>query len=84
MLVWSKELPTVPGYYWFRETRYSQPRLVDFILLGLTEFIPCQQSIRDRNRLETQYNPTGEWAGPILEPLEPKEKVDEPLPVPTT
>ncbi|WP_413935987.1 hypothetical protein [Nitrospira sp. BLG_1] len=64
-LVWTRERPTVPGWYWYRDMT-TVPRVVSLIqdgyglvVYGIEEY--C-------NRL---YEVRGEWAGPIPPPEEP-------------
>lgn len=65
---WTKEVPEQAGYYWFREREYMPYEIVKFELLGLTEFVPMQQCIKGNTTLQTQYNPSGEWYGPLEVP----------------
>ena len=64
---WSNETPKRAGYYWFREKPYMPYEIVKFDLLGsdLGTFIPMQQCIKDHRSIHTQYNPSGEWYGPL-------------------
>ena len=66
---WTTELPTEPGWYWFRNARLDKPTIVKverynkklgaIIYHGLTR--GCAYFI-------TVHDDTGEWAGPIEEP----------------
>lgn len=66
-LAWTRERPTVPGWYWYRD-RSIVPRVVSLtqdgyglVAYGIEEY--C-------NRL---YEVRGEWAGPLPHPEEPRE-----------
>ncbi len=59
-LRWTNEVPTVPGWYWWRRLLNHTP-----IVLGITEFDSMQYSGLSGNY--PIYN-FGEWAGPVLPP----------------
>ena len=68
-LVWTKEPPTVPGWYWYTQSDFSRPRIVQIMYRGLdTDRLVVSFAGNEEN--EWVEDMVGWWAGPILIPEE--------------
>ena len=68
-LVWTKE-PTVPGWYWYTQSDFSRPRIVQLMYRGLdTDRLTA--SFAGNEEDEWVEDMVGRWAGPIPMPEEP-------------
>lgn len=69
-LVWTKEPPTVPGWYWYTQRDFSRPRIVQIMYRGLdTDRLTA--SFAGNEEDEWVEDMVGRWAGPIPMPEEP-------------
>lgn len=69
-LVWTKEPPTVPGWYWYTQSDFSRPRIVQLMYRGLdTDRLTA--SFAGNEEDEWVEDMVGRWAGPIPIPEEP-------------
>ena len=69
-LVWTKEPPTVPGWYWYTQSDFSRPRIVQIMYRGLdTDRLTA--SFAGNEEDEWVEDMVGRWAGPIPMPEEP-------------
>lgn len=69
-LVWTKEPPTVPGWYWYTQSDFSRPRIVQLMYRGLdTDRLTA--SLAGNEEDEWVEDMVGRWAGPIPIPEEP-------------
>ena len=69
-LVWTKEPPTVPGWYWYTQSDFSRPRIVQLMYRGLdTDRLTA--SFAGNEEDEWVEDMVGRWAGPIPMPEEP-------------
>lgn len=69
-LVWTKEPPTVPGWYWYTQRDFSRPRIVQLMYRGLdTDRLTA--SFAGNEEDEWVEDMVGRWAGPIPMPEEP-------------
>ena len=69
-LVWTKERPTVPGWYWYTQSDFSRPRIVQLMYRGLdTDRLTA--SLAGNEEDEWVEDMVGRWAGPIPIPEEP-------------
>lgn len=67
-LVWTKEPPTVPGWYWYHRY-FSSPRIVQLMYRGLdTDRLVVSFAGNEEN--EWVEDMVGWWAGPIPIPEE--------------
>lgn len=67
-LVWTKEPPTVPGWYWYHRY-FSSPRIVQLMYRGLdTDRLVVSFAGNEEN--EWVEDMVGWWAGPIPMPEE--------------
>lgn len=65
-LVWTKEPPTVPGWYWYQRY-FSRPRIVQIMYRGLdTDRLTA--SFAGNEEDEWVEDMVGRWAGPISMP----------------
>lgn len=62
MFYWTKELPTVSGFYWWRKYPSWAGKIVDVYQSGLNETM-----MMDGWSVALQ---AGEWAGPIPKPID--------------
>ena len=68
-LVWTKEPPTVPGWYWYTQSDFSRPRIVQLMYRGLdTDRLTA--SFAGNEEDEWVEDMVGRWAGPIPMPEE--------------
>lgn len=68
-LVWTKEPPTVPGWYWY-QCCFSRPRIAQIMYRGLdTDRLTA--SFAGNEEDEWVEDMVGRWAGPIPIPEEP-------------
>lgn len=68
-LVWTKERPTVPGWYWYTQSDFSRPRIVQIMYRGLdTDRLTA--SFAGNEEDEWVEDMVGRWAGPIPIPEE--------------
>lgn len=68
-LVWTKEPPTVPGWYWYTQSDFSRPRIVQIMYRGLdTDRLVVSFAGNEEN--EWVEDMVGWWAGPIPMPEE--------------
>lgn len=68
-LVWTKERPTVPGWYWYTQSDFSRPRIVQLMYRGLdTDRLTA--SFAGNEEDEWVEDMVGRWAGPIPMPEE--------------
>lgn len=68
-LVWTKERPTVPGWYWY-QCCFSRPRIAQIMYRGLdTDRLTA--SFAGNEEDEWVEDMVGRWAGPIPIPEEP-------------
>lgn len=63
-LQWTKEPPTTPGGYWWREKQEKRPRIVDVGQAAGMYLAFTPKGLCKVNELD------GEWAGPLPEPRE--------------
>ncbi len=69
-LVWSAKPPTVPGWYWYTQSDFSRPRIVQIMYRGLdTDRLVVSFAGKEEN--EWVEDMVGRWAGPIPMPEEP-------------
>lgn len=71
-LRWSKEPPTMPGWYWWKEGRNEESMIVHvFIVAHISgEKFLCAQFAGEGDIVHRIDKIDGEWAGPISEPEE--------------
>lgn len=68
-LVWSAKPPTVPGWYWYTQSDFSRPRIVQLMYRGLdTDRLTA--SFAGNEEDEWVEDMVGRWAGPIPIPEE--------------
>lgn len=68
-LVWGTESPTVPGWYWYTQSDFSRPRIVQLMYRGLdTDRLTA--SFAGNEEDEWVEDMVGRWAGPIPMPEE--------------
>lgn len=69
-LTWSTGHPTVPGWYWYTQSDFSRPRIVQLMYRGLdTDRLTA--SFAGNEEDEWVEDMVGRWAGPIPIPEEP-------------
>ena len=69
-LVWTKEPPTVPGWYWYTQRDFSRPRIVQIMYRGLdTDRLTASFAGNEEDKWVEDM--VGRWAGPIPMPEEP-------------
>jgi hypothetical protein len=65
---WTKNTPTVPGWYWFREKSAERALVLDVQPLSTGKLA----IMAELNRLGADYilveELNGEWAGPLIPP----------------
>ena len=69
-LVWTKEPPTVPGWYWYIQLPSSSPCIVQLLYRGLDTY-RLKASFAGIEDDEYVEDLEGQWAGPIPMPEEP-------------
>lgn len=69
-LVWTKEPPTVPGWYWYTQSDFSRPRIVQIMYRGLDTDRMIAFFVGNEED-EWVEDMVGRWAGPIPMPEEP-------------
>ena len=62
---WTREKPTKPGWYWWRQTKRHYGEIVCVIDIDILTV--------NRNGVITEVR-GGEWAGPIPEPIEARAR----------
>lgn len=68
-LVWGTDLPTVPGWYWYTQSDFSRPCIVQLMFRGLdTDRLTA--SFAGNEEDEWVEDMVGRWAGPIPMPEE--------------
>ena len=68
-LAWGTEPPTVPGWYWYTQSDFSRPRIVQLMYRGLdTDRLTA--SFAGNEEDEWVEDMVGRWAGPIPMPEE--------------
>lgn len=69
-MLWSKDIPRVDGFYWWREGNRKKTFMVCLLKkadLKVVQLINTDKSVIDYNFLDKMK---GEWAGPIVRPVE--------------
>jgi hypothetical protein len=64
---WSKEPPTVPGYWWWRLSESHEPEIVSLLKYG-DRLLIGHVFGADASKTE------GEWAGPLIPPPAPRPR----------
>lgn len=68
-LVWTMEKPKAPGWYWYTQSDFSRPRIVQLMYRGLdTDRLVVSFAGNEEN--EWVEDMVGWWAGPIPMPEE--------------
>ena len=68
-LVWTKARPKAPGWYWYTQSDFSRPRIVQLMYRGLdTDRLTASFAGNEEN--EWVEDMVGWWAGPIHIPEE--------------
>lgn len=79
-LVWTKEPPTEPGWYWAR-TKQEYPRVAMVYVDGAAPFLEMKASLEwggsPSSHIGRPYH-VWQWAGPIPQPTEPEGEKGEP------
>ena len=66
---WTKEKPTVEGWYWFRDGRWLEDSTEGFAECVYIEATPDGMCFRNCQQWRKEViAETGDWAGPISEP----------------
>jgi tagatose-1,6-bisphosphate aldolase non-catalytic subunit AgaZ/GatZ len=58
---WTTEIPTVPGWYWYRTSEQEKTLL----LLAVYAFSDRMKAIWPSGQSESIINMPGEWSGPL-------------------
>ncbi len=67
-MIWTREKPTQPGWYWYRTLHHGKPTFVDMVRVYPYGDTFLVRSMEFAGTFIKDF--TGEWAGPIEEPEE--------------
>lgn len=67
--VWTNEQPTVPGWYWWRETTNHEPAVLKVYKFWVMPPHGGKYVLATTSQHLVEYM-NGQWAGPIEEPKE--------------